>query len=142
MEMTVRSDGCAGTLLVKGRDKNNIILAYVSHKTKDWNEVRYEATLEDTIWALKDKMKVNDKVIRTGDFICKEVKWEDYRIMGNDNIWGSKLLKLVADKLLTQWLQLKTRLRGNDKLSRPNFHKKNMELDEGVCYECPLGKKE
>ncbi|XP_050692945.1 uncharacterized protein LOC126983856 [Eriocheir sinensis] len=128
-------------LLVNGGEKTTIITAYVSLKTESWNEVRYNAMQEETVRALTDKIKNNRKVLLTGDFNCKAVKWEDYAMEGGENTWGSKLLKLATNNLLTQWVKGETRLRGDDQPSRLDLiFTKNVELDEGVSHECPLGK--
>lgn len=48
------------------------------------------------------------------------VKWEDFVMKGGGNTSGSRLLKLVTDNLMMQCVQLETRLREDDKLSRLN----------------------
>lgn len=55
-----------------------------------------------------------------------------------ENIWGSKLLKLVTDNLMTQWVQGETKLRGDDEPSTFDLvFTKTMTLDEGVSHGCP-----
>ncbi len=45
-----------------------------------------------------DEIRNNKKVILTGDFNCKEVKWEDYATEAGGNTWESKLFKQITWK--------------------------------------------
>lgn len=72
--------------------------------------------MEDSITSTDTQYKKNyEKIILTGDFNCLAEKWNDLEMQGSENIWGSKLLKLVTDNLVMHWMQGETRLRGDDK---------------------------
>lgn len=69
------------------------------------------------------------------------MRWKDLIVEGSENTWGSKLLNLVTDNLMTRWVQGGTRLRGDDQLSRLYLiSTEKVEFAEGVSHKCPLGK--
>lgn len=75
--------------------------------------------LENTIRELTDKRSNNKSKINMGLLLHKS-EMGRFCCSGK-NIWESKLLKLVTENLMKQWVQREIRIKGEDKPSRLNL---------------------
>ncbi len=112
---------------------------YVLLKTNAWTEELYKK-LKDTMECLRRLLKEKNKILIIGDFKCKEVSWESWSTEGSEASWGKKVLELVIDNFLTQWVKENMRFRGNDKSSRLDLIiTREPDIIEEMNYKNPIG---
>ncbi|XP_050739068.1 uncharacterized protein LOC127009733 [Eriocheir sinensis] len=117
----------------------NIAPVYVPPKTNSWTEELYKK-LEDTLDCLRRLLEEKDKILIMGDFNCKKVSWENWSMEGSEASWGNKVLELVIDNVLTQWVEENTRFRGEDEPSRlDSIITREPDIIE-MNYKSPIGK--
>ena len=114
VEEVVFGKGLAEVLKVriKGMSggKRDLAVVYVPPKTDAWSLEEYEVMLKDSKECLEEMIKNSDNISIMGDFNCKEVCWEDWTTGGSENSWGSTLLKLTMENVMTQWINESTRV--------------------------------
>ena len=122
-------------------DKRSVAVAYVPPKTNAWTKEEYKKVLKDVREEMERIMRENRDLILMGDFNCKEVEWESLETKGDSESWGSVLLELAMDNLMTQWVTEKTRYRGDDEPSRLDLvFSKEVDVIKDISYISPLGK--
>lgn len=125
---------------IEGR-KLDIAAVYMPPKTRAWREMVYEEMVEDMIQSLRRLLLRRNRLILVGDFNCREVDWDSKDAGLNQRSWGSRLLELVTENLLTQHVKESTRMRGTNEPSRLDliFTKDPHEISE-INYLCAVGK--
>lgn len=63
-------------------------------------------------------MENSKNLILMSDFNCKEVNWQEWETEGSADSWGSTLLSMVTDNVMTQWVKEETTLRRDDTPAR------------------------
>ena len=96
-------------LATRNGGKRDFAVAYVPPRTRPWKDNEYQEMLADTTRNLKNIMEESENLILMGDFNCKEVNWEDWNTDEGESSLGSKLLNLVMENTMTQWIQDETR---------------------------------
>lgn len=119
----------------------NVVVVYVPPKSNTWNREEYDEILRGTKKELERLMSESRELIIMGDFNCKEVDWENLETKGNLDSWGSVLLEIMMENIMTQWVTENTRFRGSDEPSRLDlvFSRGTDEISS-VKYVSPLGK--
>ena len=127
-------------LQLKNGGKRKIIVTYIPPKTASWTTEAHGNLIDNTIRTLEEAVRSCKHVILTGDFNCKNVKWESFEADGDDTV-GAKVLKLTTDNLMTQWVKQETRCRGEEEPARLDLlFTKELDVAGDVVHEVPLGK--
>ena len=129
------------SIVVSAGNKDfNIVTVYVPPRTRSWNGEQYNNMLRSTLDRLKNEAAKKERMVMVGDFNCKEVLWEDFEVK-DGNEWGKEILKMMMENLMTQWVRLPTRCRGDDTPARLDLvFTKDVKLEDEVEHVCPLGR--
>lgn len=85
-------------------------------------------------------LEEKDKILIMGDFNCKEVSWENWSTEGSEASWGNKVLELVIDNVLTQWVEENMRCRGDEPSKLALIITRELDIIEVMNYKSPIGK--
>ena len=141
-EVNFGNDGeeVLSVVLSVGNTDINLVTVYVPPRTRAWNGEQYNTMLRSTMERLKNEAVKKERMVMVGDFNCKEVLWEDFEVK-DGNEWGKEILNMMMDNLMTQWVRLPTRCRGDDTPARLDLvFTKGVELRDEVEHVCPMGR--
>ena len=145
IEGTVVGEDKAEVLKISVKTKQNnqrdFAVAYVPPKTNAWHREEHDRMLTQTLESLERVVESSENLVLMGDFNCKEVCWEEWYTDGGEETWGARLLNLVMENAMTQWVKEKTRYQCNEEPSRLDLVlTKEIEVVKKVEYKCPINK--
>lgn len=87
-------------------ENKNLILAFVPSTTIYWTRDDYTGMISDSLRAIKSAVEHGSYL----NFNCGKFNFEDWEA-GGGNTWGSKLMELMLENTVTQWIQEETTVR-------------------------------
>ena len=82
-----------------------------------------------------------EKILQLEDFNCKSINWVEMEVCSGAGTWSEKLIHLVMENLLKQWVNEHTRCRGTGEPSILDLvFTRRPELRPTIKYQNPMGK--